>query len=176
MIRYRVYKQEDYQFLREILFEAVFWSRDDNNRPSLEEGLSYDYTKFILDSFGSRVGDIAVIAEISGEKAGAAFIRYWNDEQHIRGYLSESVPVLVIGVVKKYRRQQVAIGLIEMIKAEATVNHISKISLCVTKSNVAYQLYLKSDFEVVEDIDTSYNMLWVHKCEPEIQKNIGVSL
>ena len=160
MINCRAYTQDDEQFLREMLFEAVFWSRTDSNRPSLEVGLSYDYTKHVLVDFGKRIGDIAVIAEIDGEKAGAVFIRYWNDEVNLRGYISEDVPVLVIGVAKDYRHQGVGSTLIESLKDVAKKNDISKISLCVTKNNVAYHLYTKQGFNIVEDIDSSYNMLW----------------
>lgn len=159
----REYQHEDDQFLREMLFEAVFWSRTQENRPSLEEGLSYDYTKHVLVDFGRREGDLAVIAEIDGEKAGAAFIRYWNDEVHIRGYLAEDIPVLVIGVAEGYRRQGVGSALIESLKLLAMKRGIEKISLCVTKSNVAYDLYRKQNFEIVQDIDSSYNMIWEAK-------------
>ncbi len=160
MIHCRKYNQDDYQFLREMLFEAVFWSRKDDEQPSLEEGLSYDCTKHTLVDFGSREGDIAVIAEIDGNKAGAAFIRYWNDNTNIRGYITEEIPVLVIGVVKDYRRQGVGDMLIESIKNVAKENEITKISLCVTKSNVAYHLYNKQNFKIVQDIESSYNMIW----------------
>ncbi len=155
----RVYAKDDDQFLREMLFEAVFWSRG-NDRPSLEEGLSYDYTKHILMDFGSRDGDLAVIAQMDGVKAGAAFIRYWNDDVHMRGYISKDIPVLVIGVVAAYRHQGIGGKLIEFLKEVAQERNISKISLCVTKGNVAYQLYIKQNFRIVEDIGTSYNMLW----------------
>jgi|GEM_PF-2384976 len=160
MIKCRTYNQGDYQFLQKMLFEAVFWSRSDEDRPSLEEGLSYDYTKHVLIDFGKRKGDIAVIAEIDGKRVGAAFIRYWNDIENIRGYLSEDVPVLAIGVVDGFRNQGIGSALIESLKSEAIKNGISKISLCVTKTNVAYHLYVKQDFEIVEDIEDSYNMLW----------------
>ena len=163
MINCRGYVRDDYQFLREMLFEAVFWSRTDDDRPSLEEGLSYDFTKHILVDFGDRKGDIAVIAEIDGAKAGAAFIRYWNDEMNIRGYISRDIPVLVIGVVGTYRHRGVGSILIESLKTAAIENGISKISLCVTKSNVAYHLYTKKNFKIVQDIESSYNMLWEAK-------------
>jgi len=160
MIHCRAYTQDDEEFLREMLFEAFFWSRNDSNRPSLEEGLSYDYTKHVLDDFGKRIGDTTVIAEIDGKKAGAVFIRYWNDKVNLRGYISEDIPVLVIGVAKDYRRQGVGTVLIQTLKTVAKKNDISKISLCVTKNNVAYHLYVKQGFKIVEDIDSSYNMLW----------------
>lgn len=160
MIRTRKFTREDHQFLREILFEAVFWSRSQEDRPSLEEGLSYDYTKHVLKDFGTRVGDIAVIAEDEGQKVGAAFIRYWNHVENIRGYIADEIPVLVIGVVKEHRRQGIASSLITAIKSAALVEGIDEISLCVTKTNIALGLYEKSDFKLVEEIDGSYNMLW----------------
>lgn len=160
MIECREYQHKDDPFLKEMLFEAVFWSRTDENRPSLDEGLSYDYTKHVLVDFGSKTGDLAVIAEIDGKKAGAAFIRYWNDDVNIRGYLSADIPVLVIGVVKGYRHQGIGSALLSSLKNVAVENGIQKISLCVTKSNVAYHLYKKQNFTIVQDIDDSYNMIW----------------
>ena len=159
MIHCRRYTQDDHQFLREMLFEAVFWSRIDN-RPSLEEGLSFDYTKHVLVDFGTREGDCAVIAEIDGIEVGAAFIRLWNNDLNIRGYISEAIPVLVIGVVEGYRRQGVGSCLIESLKNLAKEKNYKQISLCVTKTNVAYKLYTKENFKIVEDIESSYNMLW----------------
>ncbi len=160
MINCREYIPEDFQLLREMLFEAVFWSRSEDDKPTLEEGLSYDYTKHVLEGFGSREGDIAVVAESDGVKAGAAFIRYWNDAVNLRGYISEDIPVLVIGVVKNYRQEGVGSILIEALKNAAKESDISKISLCVTKRNVAYKLYKKQGFKIVENIKDSYNMLW----------------
>lgn len=160
MITYRTYKPEDYQFLREMIFEAVFWSRNPEDRPSLEEGLSYDYTKFVLEDFGLRTGDLPIIAIVDGKRTGAAFIRYWNDETHIRGYLSEEVPVLAIAVAEEFRCNGIASGLMSSIKSSALENDIYEISLCVTKDNIAFGLYEKSAFKIVEEVDSSYNMLW----------------
>lgn len=114
MIVCRKFNQEDQMFLKEMLFEAVFWSRV-HDLPSLEEGLSYDYTKHILLDFGGREGDIAAVAEIDGVRVGAAFIRYWNEDANMRGYISESIPVLVIGVVRAYRQQGVGAAFMESI-------------------------------------------------------------
>ena len=157
---YRPYTKEDDHFLSEMLYEAVFWSRSEADRPSLEEGLSYDYTKHILVDFGKRNGDLAIIAEKEAIRVGAAFIRYWDEPEAIRGYVSSQVPVLVIGVQSAYRRQGVGSVMLEELKELALVNGIDAISLCVTKSNIAYDLYRQQDFEVVEDLGDSVNMLW----------------
>ena len=162
-MNYRPYTKEDDHFLREMLYEAVFWSRNESDRPSLEEGLSYDYTKHILVDFGKRNGDLAIIAENDAIRVGAAFIRYWDDPEAIRGYVSSQVPVLVIGVHSAYRRQGVGSVMLEELKELALVKGIDTISLCVTKSNIAYDLYRQQDFEVVEDLGDSVNMLWKYK-------------
>jgi len=78
----------------------------------------------------------------------------------MRGYISEDIPVLVIAIVQNYRRQGVGSVLIDTLKRLIKENDISKISLCVTKNNVAYHLYTKQGFKVVEEIDSSFNMLW----------------
>ena len=54
-------KQSDIPFLREMLFEAVFWRASDN-KPSLEEGLAYPEVSNALAGFGEREGDVAVVA------------------------------------------------------------------------------------------------------------------
>jgi ribosomal protein S18 acetylase RimI-like enzyme len=158
MIEYRGYSDEDYQFLREMLFEAVFWSFD--TKPSFEEGLSLDYTKDVLTDFGNRENDLAVIALEDGEKVGCTFIRCWNKENEVRGWLSNAIPVLVIGVKEEYRSKGIGVGLIEFLKIKAADNNIDKISLCATKTNRAVGLYKKTGFKVVEDIGDSYNMIW----------------
>ena len=162
MIQCRSYEERDNQFLKEMFFEAVFWSRQEEDRPTLDEGLSYDYTKDVLRAFGERQGDIAVIAEFDHEYAGAAFIRYWQAKDEVRGYIDDRIPVLVIGVEKTYRRRGIGAELIEALKKEAVRQGIHKVSLCVTKTNIAYHLYEAQGFSIVEDIVDSYNMVWTY--------------
>lgn len=160
MYKIKTYTTKDYYFLQKMLYEAVFWSRPKSERPTLEEGLSYSYTKHVLKDFNLRKGDLAVIAKIDNKNIGAAFIRYWNETENIRGYISENIPVLVIAVEEKHRNKGIAKALIKSIQEQAVANNINEISLCVTKTNIAYQLYVKSDFKIKEDIEDSYNMIW----------------
>lgn len=160
MYKIETYTINDYPFLQKILFEAVFWSRPKSERPTLEEGLSYSYTKHVLKDFNNRKGDLAVIATMGNKNIGAAFIRYWNETENIRGYISESIPVLVIAVAENHRNKGIAKALIKSIQEQSVANNINEISLCVTKTNIAYELYIKSNFEIEEDIGDSYNMIW----------------
>lgn len=161
-MQYEVYEKKNHPYLKRVLHEAVFWRRGED-KPSLEEGLSYDYTRHVLLNFGKRVGDLAVIASDQGKSIGGAFIRFWSDEENLRGYIKPEIPVLVIAVDPTYRRQGIASALIHHLKKLSVEMNIHQISLCVTKDNHALILYKKVDFKIVEDIGDSYLMLWNHK-------------
>ncbi|MCG8569244.1 MAG: hypothetical protein MJB14_03815 [Spirochaetes bacterium] len=77
-IKLRKYHNEDLPFLKEILYEAVFW-RKGPTTPSFEEGLKLPDVKKAIIDFGTRDGDIAVVASSDDlTLAGAAWLRYWN--------------------------------------------------------------------------------------------------
>lgn len=99
-MEYAVVKASDFEYLKKVLHEAVFWSRGEN-KPTLEEGLSYDYTKHVLLDFGKRHGDLGIIAKDHDKSVGGVFIRLWNDDENIRGYMDSRIPVLVIAVDSK---------------------------------------------------------------------------
>lgn len=161
-VRYRLSNINDIPFMTEMLYEAVFW-RSLRNRPPLEEGIKLPGVIDAIKEFGSRVHDIAVIAENHTNSLGAAWIRYYNDESKIRGYIDEATPVLVIAVKEEYRRQHIATNMIEWIKAYISPLHINRISLCVTKDNIALGTYLQTGFKTYEDIGDSLVMIYESK-------------
>jgi hypothetical protein len=74
----------DIPFMREMLYEAVFrHARAD--KPSLEEGLAYPEVTISLADWGESTGDAAVIATVASIPVGAAWYRYWTDDNNIRG-------------------------------------------------------------------------------------------
>ncbi len=105
-------QHSDIPFLRKILYEAVFW-RASAIKPSLEQGLAYPDVSKALADWGARDGDIAVVALVNSIPAGAAWYRYYTDDNFIRGYIDEITPVLVIGVHRDYRRQGIGGEMIE---------------------------------------------------------------
>ena len=53
-------------YLREMLYEAVFW-RASANKPSFEEGLAYPEVSKVLADWGARDRDVAVVATVDGK-------------------------------------------------------------------------------------------------------------
>jgi len=157
-IKLRKSQQSDIPFLKEMLYEAVFW-RNSLNKPSFDVGLSYPDVSKSLADWGNRDGDMAVISCIDSTPVGAAWVRYWNNKVNIRGYIEEKTPVLVIGVHRAYRRLGIAEKMINWLIDEVSKYSIQEISLMVTKDNHALYLYLKCGFKEFDDKGDSLLML-----------------
>ena len=148
-------QQSDFPFLTEMLYEAVFW-RDAVNKPSLEEGLAYRDVKKALADWGKRDGDTAVVALVNSTPAGAAWYRFWNDDNFDRGYVDENTPVLAIGVHHDYRHQGIGTKLIGWLIDYASKHAIQRISLSVSKDNYAINLYRQQGFLEYADKGDSF--------------------
>jgi hypothetical protein len=66
------------QFIRKVLFEAVYWRANDN-KPSFEEGLVYPDVRNALADWGKKDGDTGVDATNNSIPIGAAWYRFWTD-------------------------------------------------------------------------------------------------
>lgn len=151
-------QHSDIPFLREMLYEAVFW-RAGANKPSFEQGLAYPEVSKALADWGERDGDVAVVATLNSTPIGAAWYRYWTDSNFIRGYVDENIPVLVIGVHRDYRHRGVGIKMIDWIIDYASKHAIEEISLMVSKDNYAMKLYVQMGFQEVADTGDSLLMV-----------------
>lgn len=154
---YRMGTTKDIEFMKQMLYEAVYWRLSDNP-PTYEESLSMPVMVKAFEAWG-KVGDIAIVAEDNGNLAGAAWIRYWTESNCIRGYVQDDIPVLVIGVHKDHRQKGIGFQLMEALNKEAINAGISRISLCVSKDNHAMHLYEKQKYEVAKDIGDSLLMI-----------------
>ena len=157
-IHLRESEPNDFPFLREMLYEAVFW-RANPNKPSFEEGLSYPDVKKALAGLGERDGDAAVVATIDSVSVGAAWYRFWTDSNPIRGYVDKEIPVLAIAVHRDYRHRGIGKKMIDWLIEHASKQNIQRIGLCVSKDNYALNLYKQQGFHTYEDIGDSLIMV-----------------
>ena len=151
-------QHSDIPFLRKMLYEAVFW-RATANKPSFEEGVAYPEVSKALADWGERDGDTAVVATINSIPVGAAWYRYWTDDNFIRGYIEEITPVIVIGVQREYRHQGIGGKMIEWLIDYASKHSIQKISLMVSKDNHAIKLYRQCGFLEYADKGDAFLMV-----------------
>ena len=148
----------DLPFMKEILYEAVFW-RIDDKRPSFEEGSAYPGVIKSLADWGERDGDKAVVATHNEKPVGAAWYRYWTENNYIRGYMDDNVPVLVIGIRQDHRHKGIGTKMIESLIDQAKKSGIQKMSLMVSKDNYAINLYKQQGFLEYSDDEDSFTMV-----------------
>ncbi len=148
----------DISFLREMLYEAVFW-RTGVKKPTFEEGLAYPDTAKEIADWGERDGDTAVIATVNSIPIGAAWYRFWTDSNFTNGYLDENTPVLGIGVHNDYRHQGIGKKMVEWLIDYASKHSIQKISLNVAKDNYAKNLYMQHGFQEYADKGEALTMV-----------------
>jgi len=148
----------DLQFMKERLYEAVFW-RYNPNKPSFDEAFALPEVSKALVDWGERDGDTAVIATINSASVGAAWYRFWNDDNFSNGYIDENMPVVVIAVHRDYRHQGIGGKMIEWLIASAKKQSIKKISLSVSKDNYAINLYRQQGFQEYADKGDMFLMI-----------------
>ncbi len=152
----------DLPFLREMLYEGVYWRTIANaTNPPFEEGLTAPGIMNALVNWGERVGDVAVVACVDSHLAGAAWYRLYTEDSSIRGYIDDTIPALVMAVHRDYRRQGIGTQLIEWLIDHASAHHIQQISLMVSKDNHAIHLYRTCGF--LDYADTGDSLLMVRK-------------
>ncbi len=145
--------------MKDMLYEAVFWRRDDK-RPSFEEAFT-DFPGVIksLADWSERAGDTAVIATLDGSPVGAAWYRYWTEENTIRGYMDDHVPVVVIGVHAGFRGKRVGTALLSGLIEQAQKEGVPRLSLMVAKDNYALKLYQQQGFVYHSETEDSFTMV-----------------
>ncbi len=149
-------EKSDILFLIKMLYEGVYWRAINNgNNPVFEEGIAAPGVSNALDDWGERCGDTAVVALVDAIPTGAAWFRFYTDDNNIRGYVKSTIPALVMAVHRDYRRQGIGEKMIKWLIDHASKHGIQKISLMVSKDNHALSLYRKCGFLEYADKEDS---------------------
>jgi ribosomal protein S18 acetylase RimI-like enzyme len=146
----------DLPFLRQMLYEAVYWRGGD--RPEIEEGLATPELSKLLANWG-RLGDTAFLAEEASTTVGAGWYRLWDDANHSYGYISSAVPELAVAVPEQCRRKGIGRSLLESLLREASLCGYSQLSLSVERDNPALALYQSLNFKIIKEVGNAYTMI-----------------
>ena len=114
-----------------------------------------------VEAFGTREGDLCVVAEIDNIIVGAA----WSRLIHSYGFVDDKTPELSISLYPQYRNQGIGtrnqgIGtkLMHGIFEELSHAGYRRVSLSVSKQNPAVRMYLRAGFAIVQENDMDYIM------------------
>lgn len=143
----------DATFLAEMLAEAAAW-RPAEPRPDPAEVLERPGVGHYLTGW-PRPGDVALVAEIGGERVGAAWYRLFPPDDPGYGFVAADVPEVAVAAVAHHRGRGVGRALVTALLARAGAEGHRALSLSVERANPARALYLDLGFAVVaRDADT----------------------
>lgn len=143
--------------LDDFLYEAIFIPegvqappRDIIYQPELQV--------YVAD-FGTRGDDICFLAELDEKVVGAVWVRVMDDYGHIE----DGVPSFAISLYKEYRGRGIGTALMKRMLQELQERGYKKASLAVQKANYAVKMYQSVGFEIVDENEEEYIMVWQWK-------------
>ena len=134
--------QGDFSFLESFLYDALFlpFGTDPPRRDVIYKSEIYIY----IDGFGSKAGDVCVVAERDGKLVGAA----WTRIIPAYGHVDDDTPELAMSVLAGYRKQGIGTALLLRLFKVLKERGYKQTSLSVQKKNPATRLYKRVGYEV----------------------------
>ena len=147
---------DDRGFVVDMLVEAASWcpARAISRQTLLADPKISHY----VDGW-MRPSDEGAIAEVGDQAAGAAWLRYFTEDDPGYGFVGPDVPELSIGVVEAWRGRGVGRLLMRSLHEVARFSAIGQISLSVERGNRARDLYLSLGYEVFERFENAETMV-----------------
>lgn len=149
--------KEDVNFLRTMLYEAARWNPDWPREP-IEEVLADPMLVRYHENWG-RPGDGGVVAEMEGDRVGAAWYRLFPEDAPGYGFVDPKVPELSIAVVPVHRRKGIGGALLRSGMVQAREEGYQALSLSVAVHNRSRMMYQRAGFEKVGEDGDSWTMV-----------------
>lgn len=154
-ISFKNIDKNDYSFLKEMMYEAIFVPVEEKPVPQsildLPEISKY-YKNWNETDFG-------LIIQTNNQNIGAVWCRYFTKENKGYGYISDDIPELSMAIHKDYQNKGFGSILIKEIYKTAKNKGVKSISISVDKRNKAVNFYLKHGFQIYAEPGTDYTMV-----------------
>ena len=150
----RAINKNEYSLLEDFLYEAIFIPKD---MPAPPREIIYkpELQVYVVD-FGKRKSDLGFVAEVDNKIVGAVWTRIMSDYGHI----DDETPSFAISLYKDYRNYGIGTALMkEMLNALDQAGY-KQASLAVQKENYAVKMYKNLGFEVIDENEEEYIMLY----------------
>lgn len=150
----RPIKESEYPVLEDFLYQAVFIP--EGIKPPPKHIIESAALQVYIKDFGTYPDDRCLVADIGGEIVGAVWTRIMNDYGHI----DEETPSFAISLYRKYRHKGIGTALMKEMLALLAAAGYKKASLSVQKANYAVKMYENVGFEVYDENEEEYIMIY----------------
>ena len=146
-------RDDEADVLRDFIYEAIFIP--EGVTPPPRDIIDQPELRVYTDDFGSRKGDLCLVAETNDKIVGAAWTRIMNDYGHV----DDETPSFAISLYKECRGKGIGTslmrGMLDLLRNEG----YKQASLAVQKVNYAVKMYEKVGFEIVAENEEEYIMI-----------------
>jgi [ribosomal protein S18]-alanine N-acetyltransferase len=153
-INYRQISENDYFFLRKMLYEALFVPEEE--KPLPESILDVPEISRYIEGWSSS--DFGIIAQGGAELIGAVWGRLFTYTNKGYGYVDDRTPELTMAVKNRYRNMGIGGEMMNKFLLLAKRNGYNAVSLSVDKRNRAVGFYLNIGFTIIDETGTAYTM------------------
>lgn len=144
----------EYKFLDDFLYEAIYIPEGVQKPPKTI--INTPECQVYISDFGKKKDDICFVAEIEGVVGGAVWVRVMNDYGHI----ADGVPSFAISLYQQYRGYGIGTKLMKRMLVELEEKGYERTSLAVQKANYAVKMYKNVGFEIVDENEEEYIMVF----------------
>ncbi len=150
----REMREQEYDRLNDFLYEAIFIPE---GAKAPDRSIIYKpELQVYVSGFGDKKDDICFVAEAENKIIGAVWVRDMDDYGHIE----DGVPSFAISLYKGYRGYGIGTELMKRMLEELKIRGYEKASLSVQKANYAAKMYKKLGFEIIDEKDEEYIMVY----------------
>lgn len=150
----RKIKPSEYPLLNDFLYQAIFIP--EGIEPPPYEIIYQPELQVYTKNFGDSEHDSAFIAVCDAKVVGAVWVRIMNDYGHI----NNRTPSFSISLYPEYRNHGIGTELMKTMLDELKKKGYEQTSLSVQKANYAEKMYRKLGFQVIEETEEEYIMIY----------------
>ena len=149
----REIRKNEYSILSDFLYEAIFIPEGMDKPP--KSIIEQPELQVYIEDFGKK-DDWCLVAEVKGKIVGAVWVRIMDDYGHI----DNETPSFAISLYAEYRNMGIGIALMRDMLELLKNKSYKRTSLSVQKVNYAVRMYQKVGFEVVDENEEEYIMVY----------------
>lgn len=150
----REIREGEYGLLEDFLYEAIFIPEGIPAPP--REIIEKPELQIYTAGFGTKKGDMGLVAEAGQRIVGAVWTRIMDDYGHI----DDETPSLAISLYSGWRGRGIGTALMREMQKKLMENGYGQASLSVQKANYAVKMYQNVGFKIVSENEEEYIMRW----------------